>query len=119
MNKFKGTFHAITQEQLDGAFSKNKEYSKSEIENLDTSIQNVWDRIFPFLAQYNAIEHVPALEVPTVFVQGTFDMATPTELARSYFDSLHTIQGKQWVEFTNSAHFPFYEEPSKFLELLR
>jgi pimeloyl-ACP methyl ester carboxylesterase len=47
------------------------------------------------------------------------DMATPTVLAKEYFNQIKAPKGKQWVEFPNSAHFPMYEESTAFAEILK
>lgn len=54
-------------------------------------------------------------DVPTVIMMGTHDMVTPTVLAREYFESIKAPQ-KHWIEFDQSAHFPFFEEPKRFAE---
>ncbi len=79
----------------------------------------IWHQIEPFLSTYKAVSAVPSLRVKTYFAQGKFDLATPTALARDYFDKVHATSGKTWVSFEHSAHFPMYEEPAQFLELLK
>lgn len=118
MTKFKGSFFSLTSSQLNEAVNKSKEYTQKELENLDISMEKVWKQIFPFLSSYVAGKHITKLDTRVVFVQGLHDMATPTTLAKEYYDKLVTTQGKKWIEFKNSAHFPMYEEPEVFLKVL-
>jgi pimeloyl-ACP methyl ester carboxylesterase len=64
------------------------------------------------------MEEVTEFQVPVYFVMGHHDMVTPTSLARAYFDNLKAPK-KRWYEFVRSAHFPFYEEPERFAEVMR
>lgn len=119
MTKYKGSFFGLTREQINAAVEKNREYSPTEMENLDVSMDKVWKHISAFLFSYIAIQTVPQMNVPVLFVQGAHDMATPTTLAKKYFEKLNAPKGKEWVEFSSSAHFPMYEEPKAFLSLLQ
>jgi pimeloyl-ACP methyl ester carboxylesterase len=66
------------------------------------------------------LQDAPRIEVPVLFVQGRHDYNTPGELAREYFDRLDAPAGKRFVWFEESAHFPQWEEPERFLsEMLR
>lgn len=56
-------------------------------------------------------------EIPVIIMMGAYDMVTPTELAREFFDIVEAPE-KVWIEFERSAHFPFFEEPGKFTEEL-
>jgi len=49
----------------------------------------------------------------------TAPIATPTVLARDYFEKVKAPKGKEWEEFKQSANFPMYEEPEAFLALLQ
>jgi len=61
---------------------------------------------------------VRKLEVPVYFMSGLFDYTVSRTLAKSYFDLLEApIKG--FYTFTNSAHSPMFEEPTKFAEILR
>jgi pimeloyl-ACP methyl ester carboxylesterase len=119
MMKFKGSFFSLDNEQINAAVNKNSEYSKEEMKNIDAGMEKIWHQILPFLATYKAIRFVKEFSVPVIFAQGKHDMATPAKLSRAYYDQVAAKKGKQWVEFANSAHFPMYEEPEKFLGLLK
>jgi len=61
---------------------------------------------------------VTAVRVPVYVVAGRYDMTTPSALAEAYLRSL-TAPHKAFVWFEASAHFPFLEEPERFLEVMR
>jgi pimeloyl-ACP methyl ester carboxylesterase len=64
------------------------------------------------------MNEVTQFTVPVYFIMGRFDMVTPTSQAREYFDKL-SAPTKRWYEFKNSAHFPFFEEPDRFAQIMR
>lgn len=117
MMKFKGSLFGLTESQLSGAVDGNKEYNAEEMKNIDVVMEKVWKHIFPTFINYRAIESVPKLSLPVIFVHGKYDMATPAGLAKEFFDKLNAPK-KNWVDFKKSAHFPMYEEPNKFLEVM-
>jgi pimeloyl-ACP methyl ester carboxylesterase len=61
---------------------------------------------------------ISTFEMPVTLVMGRADMVTPVGLARAYFDKL-TAPKKNFVEFDRSAHFPYFEEPERFAEVMR
>jgi pimeloyl-ACP methyl ester carboxylesterase len=67
----------------------------------------------------NLFEQAPQVDVPVYFLQGRHDYSTPGEVVERYYESLDAPQ-KSLIWFEQSAHFPHYEEPQRFLdELLR
>ncbi|MGE4133070.1 MAG: alpha/beta fold hydrolase [Bdellovibrionales bacterium] len=119
MTIYKGSFYSLSPDEIERAIEKTAEYTAKEIESLNKAMEQIWHKIFPFLCNYRAIDHFRELKVKTYFAQGDFDMATPTSLARDYFSQLLCPAGKEWVSFAKSSHFPMYEEPKSFLDLLR
>lgn len=61
---------------------------------------------------------VRSLDVPVYITQGRYDINTPSELARAWFDALEAPH-KQWVWFENSAHCPIREEAALWNDTLR
>ena len=59
------------------------------------------------------IDHVTEVKIPVYFFTGRFDYTTPFELVERYYDGLKA-PAKEMVWFEDSAHFPFFEEPSAF-----
>jgi pimeloyl-ACP methyl ester carboxylesterase len=60
----------------------------------------------------------PTVTIPVLFALGRHDCNTPSDAARSFFGELQA-PSKSIVWFESSAHFPFWEEPAKFEEVLR
>lgn len=119
MMKYKGSFYNLTSQQLNAAVKKSKDYSATEMKNLNLAMEKIWHHIGPFLFNYKAQDTLKQIDIPIYFAQGSHDMATPIAVAKEYFDKLTAPKGKYWVEFHNSAHFPMYEEPQEFLSLLK
>jgi len=56
---------------------------------------------------------IQTIDVPVFFFLGRHDFNTPSQLAAEYLDRLDApLKGLVWFE--QSAHFPFFEEPSRF-----
>lgn len=64
------------------------------------------------------IDTITAFEMPVAFVMGVNDMVTPVSQARAYYDKIAAPE-RRWYDFERSAHFPFYEEPERFAEVMR
>jgi pimeloyl-ACP methyl ester carboxylesterase len=56
---------------------------------------------------------ISRFDVPVFFFLGRYDLTTPSKLAADYLDRLDAPL-KQVVWFEESAHFPFFEEPTVF-----
>jgi hypothetical protein len=60
---------------------------------------------------------IKSVDVPVYFFEGTNDYETPFELVKEYFNILKA-PSKELIWFENSAHFPFYEAPQKFNDIM-
>lgn len=67
---------------------------------------------------FNLPDAIQALPIPAYFISGHQDYETPVNLVRDIVASLD-IPRKRYIEFTQSSHFPFYEEPEKFVKVMR
>lgn len=56
-------------------------------------------------------------DVPVALIMGRYDMVTPTQLARKYYERIEAPL-KAWFEFDEAAHFPHFEKPAQFTEAL-
>lgn len=56
-------------------------------------------------------------KIPVLLLMGRYDLHTPYAPAREYFDRIRAPH-KRFVTFERSAHFPFIEEPGRFLQTL-
>jgi proline iminopeptidase len=59
----------------------------------------------------------PSFQVPFLMLMGRFDLHTPYEPAKTYFDQI-SAPYKKFITFERSAHFPMFEEPGRFLMTL-
>jgi pimeloyl-ACP methyl ester carboxylesterase len=109
----------FSEDDLAQAILKSKEYSDAEFEAAFEALRMSVDHLAGFLNSYVLSAAVPRLDVPVWFVQGKHDMNTPTVLTEEYFQLLDAPHGKHWALFDESAHFPMYEEPQKFLQVLK
>ncbi len=55
--------------------------------------------------------------IPVALIMGHHDMVTPTQLAEEYFDRIEAPL-KAWFEVEEAAHFPHFEKPGHFTEVL-
>lgn len=63
-------------------------------------------------------DHVTAYPVPTFFFTGRRDWTTPHPLIERYYRRIEAPY-KELVWFGESAHFPFFEEPTRFAAEMR
>jgi pimeloyl-ACP methyl ester carboxylesterase len=61
---------------------------------------------------------VPKLEVPVYFFTGSHDYTVSSDLTRQYFETLQAPEKGLYI-FENSAHTPMFEEPEKFVQIMR
>ena len=66
----------------------------------------------------NLSEAIPKLQVPVYIFHGIHDVQVSYQLAREYFDILDAPV-KRFYAFEHSAHCPHWEEPEKFMEIIR
>ena len=55
--------------------------------------------------------------VPVILMMGRYDLHTPYEAARVWFDHI-SAPNKKFITFERSAHYPMFEEPGRFLATL-
>ena len=66
----------------------------------------------------NLAERVPSVGVPVYFLHGVHDYTCTCAEASRYFESL-TAPLKGFYTFSRSAHSPMFEEPDRFMAILR
>lgn len=74
--------------------------------------------MFDEIKSVNLTEKIQSIKVPIYFFEGKYDMATPTILVESFYESLDAEKGKKLIIFENSAHMPMMEEKEKYEDLL-
>jgi proline-specific peptidase len=66
------------------------------------------------LKDWNIIERLGEIRLPTLVISGRFDEATP-----AIAETVHRgIPGSKWVLFENSSHMPHVEETERFMHVL-
>jgi pimeloyl-ACP methyl ester carboxylesterase len=55
--------------------------------------------------------------VPVILMMGRYDLHTPYEAARVWFDGI-SAPNKKFITFERSSHYPMFEEPGRFLATL-
>jgi proline iminopeptidase len=91
------------------------EYTDTDLDTAGQAEAAV-ERLLPELMRYN-IKELVKLDCPVVIVAGRHDFATPSRVARQWYERLQA-PSKHWVWFERSAHMPHLEEPGRFLSLL-
>lgn len=81
------------------AFSQNSELKKAEFST-------------------DLTEKVTELQIPVYFVSGKYDLTVSHSLAKSYLTKIKAPV-KGFYLFEHSAHSPLFEEPDKFVRIMR
>jgi pimeloyl-ACP methyl ester carboxylesterase len=63
------------------------------------------------------LQNIHSIDIPVYFFAGRHDYTTPFELIELFYKQLKAPQ-KQLIRFDHSAHFPFYEEPKRFVKIM-
>jgi pimeloyl-ACP methyl ester carboxylesterase len=74
--------------------------------------------VYPQLVDLDAERDIPQLEVPVLFVAGRYDYIHSQDIAFRYYESLRA-PAKRFHWFERSGHYPCYQEPERFVELVR
>ena len=67
---------------------------------------------------FNLADAIDLIQVPVYFLSGKYDYDTSVDLVKKTFPLLNSTM-KKYIEFAQSAHFPFYEEPAKFVKVMK
>lgn len=94
----------------------NREYNlldiirfKLGVQKSEVMVQDIPQRPLPSL--------VKKLEIPCYFHMGQYDYKTSAKAAKNYFDSI-TAPEKEFILYSESAHYPQFEEKEKFADWL-
>jgi proline-specific peptidase len=66
------------------------------------------------LSDWNIVQRLKEIRVPTLILSGRYDEATPLVSETVH----HGISGSKWVIFEHSSHMPHIEEPERYIEVL-
>jgi pimeloyl-ACP methyl ester carboxylesterase len=78
------------------------------------SLKYLWSEI----SKIDMLFEVPEVHVPVCFIIGRHDYQVPHECSVHYFNKLKASD-KKIVWFDKSGHTPMFEEPDKFIEIIR
>lgn len=70
------------------------------------------------IQDFNAVNEIPSVEIPIVFIVGKYDMTCCANIQEEYYDML-TAPYKRIFIFESSAHSPLYEEPDMARQVLQ
>jgi pimeloyl-ACP methyl ester carboxylesterase len=75
-------------------------------------------RVYPQLADLDFERDLRKIDCPVFIVAGKYDLTCVSSIAKRWFDSLEAPE-KEFVWFENAGHNACYEEPERFVALLR
>lgn len=78
------------------------------------SQKHLWDSVI----RSDLSREVPQLDIPVYIIHGRHDYQVSYQLSRAYFDLLQAPQ-KAFYTFEESAHSPLFEEPERFIQIMR
>ena len=71
----------------------------------------------PEISHTNFFAEIPEVKVPVAFLEGKYDYAVPSVLAKEYYDALKAPE-KEFHYFDDSGHSVQRDEPEKFNEVM-
>jgi pimeloyl-ACP methyl ester carboxylesterase len=74
--------------------------------------------VYPLLVDLDVERDIPQLDIPVVFVAGRYDYIHVQDIAFRYYQSLRAPV-KRFYWFEHSGHYPCYQEPEQFIQLMR
>jgi len=104
----------------DGLYTKgyltNREYNLLDRVRLNLGVKKS-EVMIGDLLQNPLPSLVKKLEIPCYFHMGQYDYKASSKAAKNYFDSI-TSPEKEFILYSESAHYPQFEEKEKFAEWL-
>ena len=95
-----------------------KGYTLSEKINYGKGSLFSLQHVFHYVLDDDLFESSVTFQIPVYIVQGKYDYQVSHALAREYFDKIDAPE-KTFFTFDHSAHSPNFEEPEKFLQIVR
>ena len=94
------------------------EYSLRDARNIPKGV-SLYSRNFVYNSiSVELMDAVTEVKIPVYFFTGRYDYTDPFALTEQYFSKISAPE-KHLVWFEESAHFPFYEEPTAFATKMR
>jgi pimeloyl-ACP methyl ester carboxylesterase len=117
LEAFGGFWHSAEKFDRVGWMISSVEYAWPEKLRYSRAAEKSLNLLLPQLIALDLNVVVPKVGVPVYFAVGRYDHMAPFEVSQMYFSNLDAPK-KEWVWFENSAHFPQWEEPEQFHDLL-
>ena len=114
---FGAEWHSAAKFDRVGWMISSVEYSWPEKLRYSRAAEKSFNLLLPELAAIDLNTAAPSVAIPVYFAVGRYDHMAPFEISQTYFSAL-SAPHKEWVWFENSAHFPQWEEPEMFHDLL-
>jgi pimeloyl-ACP methyl ester carboxylesterase len=119
LGKFKGeVYEKKLFKEIALHLLSSQEYSLSDsvkmLKGNKFSLKHMWSTLMSF----DIIKEVPEIKIPAYFCIGRHDYNTPFELSYKYYQTLKSPH-KEYIWFEKSAHYPIFEEPEKFSQVLK
>jgi pimeloyl-ACP methyl ester carboxylesterase len=96
----------------------SKAYSLKDIPKTIKGMEVSQNALLPEMDSLNLFRKVKSVSVPVHFIQGKLDLVAPYQVATKFYEYLQADR-KTFTGFEHSAHLPHYEEPDKFMRLLK
>ncbi len=103
---------------LEKHFLSSPEYSLIDIMNRVRGSKQSLKMLWLKLLKINLFEISTQFDLTIYFIEGRHDYNAPSSIASEYYESIKAPI-KELIWFENSAHFPQWEEPKKFHNILK
>lgn len=90
------------------------EYSQADVDVHQEATRWASERLIGGLRESDLPGQAARFKVPVVFLMGRYDLHTPYDAARQYFEEIQAPY-KRFITFERSSHFVMLEEPGRFL----
>lgn len=80
----------------------------------DFTTNALWKEI----VDVNLTNEIESMKVPIYFLEGKYDMITPTILVEDFYNRLDAEKGKKLIIFEDSGHWPMLEEKEHYEDAL-
>jgi len=95
-------------------YSLSEGFNTLKMKGMKFSLNAMWEEI----RNTNLADEIDTLRVPVYFFEGKYDMNNPTVIVEEFYENIVATEGKEFIIFENSAHFPIIEEKKKYEDLL-
>lgn len=94
------------------------EYTLKDLWNMEKTAKKIVQQIYPQIIPHNLFEEIGLVPIPFFLLGGRYDYQVPAVVAEAYFYHVKAPV-KKFFWFEKSGHFPHYEEPNRFYDVLK